>query len=69
VVWVEGEPGIGKSSLVAEALADSDPQWDIGWGMADPLAERVPLQVILDCLQVRMGSRGGIDARSSARWQ
>ena len=21
-VWVEGEPGIGKSSLVAEALAD-----------------------------------------------
>jgi DNA-binding CsgD family transcriptional regulator/tetratricopeptide (TPR) repeat protein len=56
VVWVEGEPGIGKSSLVAEALADSDPQWDIGWGMADPLAERVPLQVILDCLQVRMGS-------------
>ena len=21
VVWVEGEPGIGKSSLVAEALA------------------------------------------------
>ena len=22
VVWVEGEPGIGKSSLVAEALAE-----------------------------------------------
>jgi KaiC/GvpD/RAD55 family RecA-like ATPase len=33
VVWVEGEPGIGKSSLVAEALAaGSAPGWDIGWG-------------------------------------
>jgi hypothetical protein len=33
VVWVEGEPGIGKSSLVAEALAASGaPGWDIGWG-------------------------------------
>lgn len=32
-VWVEGEPGIGKSSLVAEALASaSDPEWEIGWG-------------------------------------
>jgi hypothetical protein len=54
VVWVEGEPGIGKSSLVAEALAAaSDPGWDIGWGMADQLSERLPLRVMLDCLQVR----------------
>src|SRR3984957_4268701 len=65
VVWVEGEPGIGKLSLVAEALADSDSKWDIGWGMADPRAERVPLQVILDCLQVRMGSRDPARARAA----
>jgi DNA-binding CsgD family transcriptional regulator/tetratricopeptide (TPR) repeat protein len=65
VVWVEGEPGIGKSSLVAEALADSDPKWDIGWGMADPLAERVPLQVVLDCLQVRMDSPDPARARAA----
>ena len=32
VVWVEGEPGIGKSSLVAEALAGGAAGWDIGWG-------------------------------------
>ena len=57
VVWVEGEPGIGKSSLVAEALAAASEQgWDIGWGMADQLTERLPLRVMLDCLQVRPGS-------------
>ena len=57
VVWVEGEPGIGKSSLVAEALAaGSGLGWDIGWGMAGQLTERLPLRVMLDCLQVRPGS-------------
>jgi DNA-binding CsgD family transcriptional regulator len=56
VVWVEGEPGIGKSSLVAEALADTDATWNTGWGMADQLAGRLPLRVMLDCLQVRPGS-------------
>jgi DNA-binding CsgD family transcriptional regulator len=56
VVWVEGEPGIGKSSLVAEALAEGDLGWDIGWGVADQLTERLPLRAMLDCLQVRPGS-------------
>src|SRR5271163_3433090 len=57
VVWVEGEPGIGKSSLVVEALAGvSGLGWDIGWGMADQLTERMPLSVMQDCLQVRQGS-------------
>jgi hypothetical protein len=57
VVWVEGEPGIGKSSLVAEALAAAGgPEWDVGWGIASKLTERLPLRVMLDCLQVRPGS-------------
>ena len=57
VVWVDGEPGIGKSSLVAEALAaGSAPGWDIGWGVAGNLTERLPLRVMLDCLQVRPSS-------------
>jgi DNA-binding CsgD family transcriptional regulator/tetratricopeptide (TPR) repeat protein len=56
-VWVEGEPGIGKSSLVAEALAGtSELKWDVGWGIADQLAERLPLSVMQDCLQVRLSS-------------
>jgi predicted ATP-dependent serine protease len=57
VVWVEGEPGIGKSSLVAEALAEADrPGWDVGWGGADQLTEQLPLRVMQECLQVRRGS-------------
>jgi predicted ATPase len=57
VVWVEGEPGIGRSSLVAEALAAGSARgWDIGWGVAGKLTERLPLRVMLDCLQVRPGS-------------
>jgi DNA-binding CsgD family transcriptional regulator len=57
LIWVEGEPGIGKSSLVAEALAaGSSPGRDIGWGVAGQLTERLPLRVMLDCLQVRPGS-------------
>src|SRR6204780_2416304 len=56
-VWVEGEPGIGKSSLVVEALAGtSELGWDVGWGIADQLAERLPLSVMQDCLQVRLSS-------------
>jgi DNA-binding CsgD family transcriptional regulator len=57
VVWVEGEAGIGKSSLVAEALvAWGDPGWDVGWGVASRLTEQLPLRVMLDCLGVRPGS-------------
>ena len=57
VVWVEGEPGIGKSCLVAEALtAANPPGFDVGWGMADQLTERLRLRVVQDCLQVRLSS-------------
>ena len=56
-VWIEGEPGIGKSALVAEALGSANElAWNIGWGIADELTERLPLSVIQDCLQVRLSS-------------
>ncbi len=63
VVWVEGEPGIGKSALVAEGLARAE---DLGcavfWGVADPLRARFPLGVMLDAL--RVDSRSSDDTRA-----
>jgi DNA-binding CsgD family transcriptional regulator len=67
VIWVEGEPGIGKSSLVAEGLAaGTDPSWDIGWGIAGTLTQRLPLRTMLDCLQVRPDSPDPRRARAAA---
>ncbi|HEX4831786.1 MAG TPA: AAA family ATPase [Trebonia sp.] len=56
VAWIEGEPGIGKSSLVTEAIAASAPGPDVSWAMADQLTQRLPLRVMVDCLRVRPGS-------------
>jgi len=57
VVWIEGEPGIGKSALVAEALAAfGQPGWDVSWGVADQLTARLPLRAMQDCLQARASS-------------
>jgi len=65
-IWVEGEPGIGKSSLVAEGLAGGcDPGWDIGWGTGDTLTQRLPLRMMLDCLQVRVGAPDPRRARAA----
>ena len=66
VIWVEGEPGVGKSALVAQALAlADDPKWDIGWATADSLSERLPLRVMQDCLGVRPGSDDPRRARAA----
>jgi hypothetical protein len=58
VVWVEGEPGIGKSALVEAGLAGAAALGcAVFAGVADELRARFPLGVMLDCLKV--------DARSS----
>jgi DNA-binding CsgD family transcriptional regulator len=73
VAWVEGEPGIGKSALVAEALAAAaQPGWDVAWGGADQFT-RLPLRLMQDCLQVRSSSPDPRRAHAASllrsRWQ
>src|SRR5580704_16887069 len=53
-VLIEGEPGIGKSVLVREALADAgDAGHEIFWGAGDELGQALPLLPLLDALRVR----------------
>ncbi|MFD1151037.1 BTAD domain-containing putative transcriptional regulator, partial [Saccharothrix hoggarensis] len=50
-VWVEGDPGIGKSALLALALAGVDGDGArVAWGVADEMGRRFPLHVITECL-------------------
>jgi DNA-binding CsgD family transcriptional regulator len=59
VVWVEGEPGIGKSALIAAGLAEAEQLGcQLFWGSASEL-QLVPLQVLLDALRV---DRASVDA-------
>jgi DNA-binding CsgD family transcriptional regulator len=53
-VLIEGEPGIGKSSLVRAALAaDPNLNCEVFWGAGDELGENLPLLPLLDGLRVR----------------
>ncbi|MGW1839023.1 helix-turn-helix transcriptional regulator [Streptomyces sp. NPDC002067] len=59
-VWVEGEPGIGKTSLISAALADAAALGcRTGLAAADEFGVRSPLRVALGCLGV---GDGGPDA-------
>ncbi|HEX6342291.1 BTAD domain-containing putative transcriptional regulator [Umezawaea sp.] len=54
VLWLEGEPGIGKSSLLAACLAGADVR--VARAAADELGSRFPLRVVLDALDVSVTS-------------
>lgn len=48
---VEGEPGIGKSELLAAGLAEVEQcGCQLAWAVADELHQRFPLHVITECL-------------------
>lgn len=49
-VLVEGEPGIGKTALVASALAAPPPDVCVYWSAGDELEWRYPLRLLADCL-------------------
>jgi DNA-binding CsgD family transcriptional regulator len=49
VVWVAGEPGIGKSALLREGLSAAAAQGcRVLWTAADELGQQFPLSVLLD---------------------
>ncbi|WP_158103535.1 AAA family ATPase, partial [Crossiella equi] len=53
VVWVEGEPGIGKTALLASALAPAAARGvPVLWGTADEPTSRFPLRVLLDAVRL-----------------
>ena len=53
-VLIEGEPGIGKSSLVRAALAEAaDARCAVFWGSGDELGLALPLLPLLEALRVR----------------
>src|SRR5215475_1657985 len=80
-VLVEGEPGIGKSTLVRAALAEAASLGcRVFWGTGDELGQALPLQPLLDGLCVRLPSanprrhmivrllRGEVAADSGTDW-
>src|SRR5215472_6017195 len=53
-VLIEGEPGIGKSSLVRAAIAEAaDARCPVFWGAGDELGQAIPLLPLLEALRVR----------------
>ena len=53
-VLIEGEPGIGKSTLVRTALAATrDVGCQVFWGAGDELGQALPLVPFLEGLRVR----------------
>jgi DNA-binding CsgD family transcriptional regulator len=56
-VLIEGEPGIGKTTLVRTALASSPSgSCQVFWGAGDELGQELPLLPFLDALGVRRPS-------------
>ncbi|MFI5935033.1 BTAD domain-containing putative transcriptional regulator [Actinoplanes sp. NPDC051494] len=50
-VWIDGEPGIGKTELLTAAFADATGRGcQVAWGVADELNQHVPLQVVTRAL-------------------
>lgn len=54
-LWVEGEPGIGKSALLAAVLVGASvPQ--VMWAAGDELSQKLPLQLLVRCLGISAAS-------------
>jgi DNA-binding SARP family transcriptional activator len=61
-IRIEGTPGMGKSELLNVAMRDATPPGGrIGWGAGDELAQRMPLGVLLECVESAMSGEGTRD--------
>jgi DNA-binding CsgD family transcriptional regulator len=49
VLLIEGEQGIGKSSLLRAGLAGVNAEYRVAWGAAEELGQRFPLRLMADC--------------------
>ncbi|CAM3830398.1 BTAD domain-containing putative transcriptional regulator [Kibdelosporangium persicum] len=57
MVWIEGDPGIGKSELLIEAVGKVQGQGcQLGWAIADEPDVRFPLRLIMECLGITVKS-------------
>ena len=52
-VLIEGEPGIGRSTLVRAALTEAGSGCQVFWGAGDELGQALPLLPLLEGLRVR----------------
>jgi DNA-binding SARP family transcriptional activator len=58
-VWLKATSGMGKSALLAAALRDAAPPGcRLGWAVGDELAGRLPLGVLLECVESAMSDNG-----------
>jgi DNA-binding winged helix-turn-helix (wHTH) protein len=65
-LWIDGEPGIGKSALVRAGLTALPRPARVGWGAGNELLIDVPLAALLECLDVAPGPAYDDLARSAS---
>ncbi|MFI9009972.1 BTAD domain-containing putative transcriptional regulator [Actinosynnema sp. NPDC053489] len=66
-VWLDGEPGIGKSALLSVLLAEAERHGcRVAWAVGDELGVRFPLRVLLDALEVTTTSADPVRAEVAA---
>ncbi len=62
-VWIEGEPGIGKTELLTVALGDAGVRGcQVAWGAADQLGRRTPRRAVMDALGIDPATDDGVVA-------
>jgi DNA-binding SARP family transcriptional activator len=64
-IWIDGEPGSGKSALIGEGLREAGRLGcRVGWGVGVELAQRMPMSVLFECFDL---TDDAIEAGGTAR--